>query len=73
MASPQKLVVVIGQVETYCHLHPLSVIFLTVYYSAGVIGLHSALRLAEAGYEVKVIAKYIPGDFDIEYTSPWSE
>ncbi len=39
--------------------------------SAGVTGLTSAWFLAEAGYEVTVIATHVPGDESIEYTSPW--
>ncbi|KAF2144225.1 uncharacterized protein K452DRAFT_285474 [Aplosporella prunicola CBS 121167] len=39
---------------------------------AGVIGLQTAISLLEAGYDVTVIAKHIPGDLDIEYTSPWA-
>ena len=31
----------------------------------------SAVFLAEAGYEVTVIAAHVPGDQSIEYTSPW--
>ena len=39
--------------------------------SAGVTGLTSAVFLAEAGYEVTVVAAHVPGDESIEYTSPW--
>lgn len=39
--------------------------------SAGVTGLTSAVLLAEAGYEVTVVAAHVPGDSSIEYTSPW--
>ncbi len=39
--------------------------------SAGVIGLQSALSLLEEGFNVTVVAKHIPGDESIEYTSPW--
>ena len=38
---------------------------------AGVTGLTSALFLAEAGYEVTVVAAHVPGDNSIYYTSPW--
>ena len=38
---------------------------------AGVTGLTSAVFLAEAGYEVTIIAAHVPGDTSIEYTSPW--
>ncbi|ROW14078.1 hypothetical protein VPNG_04103 [Cytospora leucostoma] len=40
---------------------------------AGVIGLTTALLLAkEEGNEVTVVAKHMPGDYDIQYTSPWA-
>ncbi|EMC98904.1 hypothetical protein BAUCODRAFT_31180 [Baudoinia panamericana UAMH 10762] len=39
---------------------------------AGVTGLTSAMLLAEAGYEVTIIAAHVPGDSSIEYTSPWA-
>jgi D-amino-acid oxidase len=38
---------------------------------AGVTGLTSALFLAEAGYEVTIIAAHLPEDRSLEYTSPW--
>jgi D-amino-acid oxidase len=40
--------------------------------SAGVIGLTSALQLARRGHAVTVAAKHMPGDYDIEYASPWA-
>lgn len=40
--------------------------------SAGVSGLTSALLLARKGHAVTVISKHMPGDYDIEYTSPWA-
>ncbi|SPQ25422.1 6915b9d0-2f00-4f3f-8ea4-b779cdbca041 [Thermothielavioides terrestris] len=40
---------------------------------AGVSGLTSALLLAkQEGNVVTVVAKHMPGDYDIEYTSPWA-
>ncbi|KAJ8099636.1 FAD dependent oxidoreductase [Lipomyces tetrasporus] len=39
---------------------------------AGVAGLTSALQLSKNGYDVTVVAKFMPGDYDIEYTSPWA-
>ncbi|KAM3581744.1 hypothetical protein VKS41_005905 [Umbelopsis sp. WA50703] len=39
---------------------------------AGVIGLTTALLLQKKGYCVTVVAKYVPGDMNIEYTSPYS-
>ncbi|KAI9249658.1 hypothetical protein BY458DRAFT_483132 [Sporodiniella umbellata] len=40
---------------------------------AGVIGLTTALVLKQRGYKhVKVIAQHMPGDLDIQYTSPYA-
>jgi len=40
---------------------------------AGVIGLTTALLLSrDPKYRVTVVAKHMPGDYDIEYTSPWA-
>ncbi|KAL2267305.1 hypothetical protein VTJ83DRAFT_4582 [Remersonia thermophila] len=39
---------------------------------AGVSGLTCALLLAKQGHAVTVVAKHMPGDYDIEYTSPWA-
>ncbi|KLU82305.1 D-amino-acid oxidase, partial [Magnaporthiopsis poae ATCC 64411] len=40
---------------------------------AGVSGLTSALLLSEnKNNAVTVVAKHMPGDYDIEYTSPWA-
>ena len=41
---------------------------------AGVIGLTTALLLAEddKNYSITVVAKHMPGDSDIEYASPWA-
>ncbi|KAI9279047.1 FAD dependent oxidoreductase [Umbelopsis sp. AD052] len=39
---------------------------------AGVIGLTTALLLQKKGYQVTILAKYVPGDMNIEYTSPYS-
>ncbi|CAO3688713.1 unnamed protein product [Umbelopsis vinacea] len=39
---------------------------------AGVIGLTTALLLQKKGYQVTIVAKYAPGDMNIEYTSPYS-
>jgi hypothetical protein len=40
---------------------------------AGIIGLNVALELSKRGYgrHVTVIAKDLPGDIHIDYTSPW--
>jgi thioredoxin reductase len=40
---------------------------------AGVTGLTTALMLKRMGYpNVIVVAKYIPGDMCVEYTSPYA-
>ncbi|KAK1143720.1 D-amino acid oxidase [Aspergillus melleus] len=40
---------------------------------AGVAGLTTALLLSRIpGYKIVVIAKHMPGDYDIEYASPWA-
>lgn len=38
---------------------------------AGIIGLTSALLLADAGYEVTVVARNLPGDTSTQWSSPW--
>jgi len=41
--------------------------------SAGVSGLTTALLLSKnPEYKITVVAKHMPGDYDIEYTSPWA-
>ncbi|EPS40031.1 hypothetical protein H072_6130 [Dactylellina haptotyla CBS 200.50] len=39
---------------------------------AGVAGLTTALLLAKKRHHVTVVAKHMPGDYDIQYTSPWA-
>jgi hypothetical protein len=40
---------------------------------AGVTGLTTALLLSKnPEYHVTIVAKHMPGDYDIEYTSPWA-
>ncbi|KAF2226758.1 hypothetical protein BDZ85DRAFT_256727 [Elsinoe ampelina] len=40
---------------------------------AGVSGLTSALLLSRHGrYSITIISKHMPGDYDIEYASPWA-
>ncbi|KAK3390725.1 D-amino acid oxidase-like protein [Podospora didyma] len=39
---------------------------------AGVSGLTCALELAKKGNVVTVVAKHMPGDYDVEYTSPFA-
>lgn len=41
--------------------------------SAGVSGLTCALLLARNGnHNITIVAKHMPGDYDIEYASPWA-
>ena len=41
--------------------------------SAGVSGLTTALLLSnDARYNITIVAKHMPGDYDIEYASPWA-
>ena len=41
--------------------------------SAGVAGLTTAFLLSKIpGYRIVVAAKHMPGDYDIEYASPWA-
>lgn len=41
--------------------------------SAGVSGLTTALILSRDGnYNITIVAKHMPGDYDIEYASPWA-
>jgi glycine/D-amino acid oxidase-like deaminating enzyme len=43
------------------------------YSSAGVAGLTTALLLSKnPQYKITVEAKHMPGDYDIEYASPWA-
>ncbi|KAI9321234.1 hypothetical protein BX666DRAFT_2017321 [Dichotomocladium elegans] len=39
---------------------------------AGVVGISTALELLKKGYRVTILAKWLPGDMHIEYTSPWA-
>lgn len=42
-------------------------------FSGGVIGLTTALILSrDASNDVTIAAKHMPGDYDIEYCSPWA-
>jgi D-amino-acid oxidase len=42
-------------------------------FSAGVSGLTTALLLSrDPSKEITVVAKHMPGDYDIEYCSPWA-
>jgi hypothetical protein len=41
--------------------------------SAGVVGLTTAYVLSQRGtYSVTVVARHMPGDYDIEYASMWA-
>jgi D-amino-acid oxidase len=52
------------------NMDPTNIIVL----GAGVVGLTSALVLADAypSATIRVVAKHFPGDRSIEYTSPWA-
>lgn len=39
---------------------------------SGIIGLSSALLLAEDGFKVKIIARDLPGDLGHNWSSPWA-
>ncbi len=40
---------------------------------AGVVGLTTALLLSRSPkYSITIVAKHMPGDYDIEYASPWA-
>ncbi|CAG8946526.1 unnamed protein product [Penicillium salamii] len=39
---------------------------------AGVLGLSSAVQLLKHGYQVTVVARELPGDYSIDYASPWA-
>ncbi|KAJ8609208.1 hypothetical protein MRB53_039244 [Persea americana] len=41
-------------------------------FSAGVIGLQTAVILLEHGYTVTILAEHFPGDEDLLYASPWA-
>ena len=42
-------------------------------YRAGVAGLTTAFLLSKnSQYSIIVAAKHMPGDYDIEYASPWA-
>ena len=38
---------------------------------AGIVGLTSAFLLVNAGYEVTVVARNLPGDTSPQWCSPW--
>ena len=38
---------------------------------AGITGLQTALHLLDAGYQVTIVAEYVPGDESAHYASPW--
>lgn len=61
-------IVVIGYAHparVWCHL--------TILLSAGVSGLTTAYLLSkDASNQITVVAKHMPGDYDIEYCSPWA-
>lgn len=43
------------------------------YLPSNVTGLTTALLLSKTdGYKITVAAKHMPGDYDIQYASPWA-
>lgn len=69
MNSEAKLIAVIGYVCLFDIGNFVSNTDLC--YRAGVVGLQSSISLRRAGYRVILLAKHLPGDRAIEYTSPW--
>lgn len=64
----EKRIVIVGYVGAQW-----SSIQFTYNGSAGVAGLTSALLLSRnPSYKITVAAKHMPGDYDIEYASPWA-
>ncbi|RUS34980.1 LOW QUALITY PROTEIN: hypothetical protein BC938DRAFT_477153 [Jimgerdemannia flammicorona] len=39
---------------------------------AGVVGLTTALILQQRGFQVTIVARHFPGEFNKDYTSPWA-
>ncbi|PKS09296.1 hypothetical protein jhhlp_003910 [Lomentospora prolificans] len=74
--SKKNPIVVLGQVATpFFFFSPFFAFWscAIVALSAGVVGLTSALLLSnDLENAVTVVAKFMPGDFDVEYTSPWA-
>lgn len=66
----KKQVIVLGA-GAYYLLTMDDSIYLFIY--SGVIGLTTALRILEKGYQVEIIAEMIPTDpKNIKYTSHWA-
>jgi hypothetical protein len=66
-------IVVVGFVDPLGPLGPVKRSISDVVCSAGVSGLTTALLLSRnPRYSVTIVAKHMPGDNDIEYTSPWA-
>lgn len=61
----------IGCVPSKRRIEVLSRIDFNATYRAGIIGLQTSVKLLEAGYDVTIVAKHLPGDTSTEYTSPW--
>ena len=66
----QKNIVIVG----YLLLHTLRLQHrILTSTRAGVAGLTTALLLSKEGrYNIVVAAKHMPGDYDIDYASPWA-
>lgn len=74
MENVKPEVVVLGYVlyRLLAIPNPSDLKVLTPGIRAGIVGLQTALALLKAGTKVTILAKFWPGDKDINYTSPWS-
>lgn len=62
-----------GRFKYLCRRRHDSVTDIASQLSAGVAGLTTALLLSRnPRYKVTIAAKHMPGDYDIEYASPWA-
>lgn len=74
VCASRESIIVIGYCSVSWHQPPWSTywyLLLSLLYSAGVIGLQTAVTLLEAGYDVACVAEFLPGDEAADYASPW--
>ncbi|GAB1211157.1 hypothetical protein ATERTT37_000269 [Aspergillus terreus] len=66
--------VLVGFSEAFVIITGLEIAYTKAPESAGIIGLNVALELSKRGYgrHITVIAKHLPGDVHVDYTSPWA-